>query len=70
MTISAVLKMPWVQGAVSGTLSAAAVDYHAFTSWKKWQDALHYDWSTASFRWLQGFVIGALTGAGLGAMFS
>lgn len=57
-------------GAVTGWLSAAAVDFHAFLAWKKLDDFITYDWSTALFRWGQGIVVGAVTGAGYGALVS
>jgi hypothetical protein len=55
-------------GALAGLTSAMIVDIGAFRGWKKWQDALTYDWGIASFRWFQGVVIGAITGAGYGAL--
>lgn len=58
---------PVFRGAVAGAGAAAVVDLHAFLTWKKFQDALTYDWGTAAFRWLQGAVTGAITGAGFGA---
>jgi hypothetical protein len=56
-----------VLGAASGAGAAALADYHAFQTWKRWQDAITYDWGTATFRWFSGAVTGALMGAGLGA---
>ena len=55
-------------GALTGAVAAAAVDFHAFLTWKKFSDAAHYDWGTATFRWCQGAVVGAVTGAGYGAL--
>lgn len=58
-----------VHGAVTGALGAAAVDFHAFQTWKNMSDLKTYDWGVAAFRWLQGAVIGAVTAgaaAGLG----
>ncbi len=52
-------------GGVSGLLTAATVDFQAFRAWKSFDDAASYGWSIAAFRWIQGSVIGALTGAGL-----
>lgn len=63
-----VLSFPSIRGALSGAVAAAVVDLHAFLTWKKFSDVTGYDWSTAAFRWVQGAVTGALTGAGLGAM--
>jgi len=57
-----------VTGAISGVLAAAAVDYHAFLTWKSFDDVKHDQWSTALFRWVQGAVMGAATSAGLGAL--
>lgn len=57
---------PAVQGAIGGLLSAAAVDFAAFRSWKSWHDIAEYSWGTAAFRWFQGAVIGAATAVGIG----
>jgi hypothetical protein len=61
------LAHPVVRGALAGLLAAAAVDLGAFRAWKTWQEAATYHWGTASFRWVQGACIGALTGLGFGA---
>jgi hypothetical protein len=53
------------KGALSGALAAAVVDFHAFTTWKSFHDAATYNWSTASWRWLQGAITGALVGGGM-----
>lgn len=53
-----------VQGALAGLGAAALVDFNAFRSWKSWQDASTYDWKVASFRWLQGAVVGAVAALG------
>lgn len=63
-----ILRSPAFHGALSGWLAAAAVDYHAFLTWKRLQDALAYDWGTAITRWVQGAVAGAVAGAGLTAL--
>lgn len=55
-------------GALTGWASAAATDYHAFTEWKSLDDAKKYDWGTALWRWVQGAVVGAVGGAGLGVI--
>ena len=60
------LQHPIVKGAIAGMVTAAAVDFAAFRSWKSWQDALTYSWSLAAWRWFQGAVIGAVTAAGIG----
>ncbi len=57
-----------LKGAGSGAVSAAWIDLLAFKSWKCWHDAAVYDWSTASWRWFQGAVVGALTAAGFAAI--
>lgn len=54
------------QGALSGALAAAVVDFAAFRSWKNMSEAYAYDWPTAFWRWFQGAVAGAVTAAGLG----
>lgn len=56
------------QGAISGLVSAAAVDYHAYTKFKSPDEFIAYDWRIALFRWSQGIVGGLLTGAGLSAL--
>jgi hypothetical protein len=66
--VQAFLAYPIVQGAITGFVGALAADVSAFRSWKQWNDAAIYDWGIASFRWFQGVVLGALTGAGLGAI--
>ena len=62
MTLHNFVNIPVVRGALSGILAAAAVDLHAFYAWKSFDDVKTYSWGTASFRWLQGAVMGALTG--------
>lgn len=59
---------PIVQGALTGALTAASVDYAAFRAWKSFQDAVTYDWKTALFRWVQGAIVGALTAVGFAAL--
>jgi len=49
-------------------LAAAAVDFAAFRAWKSFNDVATYDWSTASFRWFQGAVVGFLSAAGMEGM--
>jgi hypothetical protein len=66
--MSAVLASPITKGAVSGLVSAAAVDLQAFRSWKSFSDAVSYNWRVAAWRWLQGAILGALGAAGYGAM--
>lgn len=62
------LAMKSIAGALSGATSAASVDFAAFRTWKTWQDGIKYDWTTATFRWFQGAVVGAATGLGIGAI--
>lgn len=63
---------PRVQGAIHGALTgwvgAAAVDFHAFLSWKSIDDAKQWNWRLALLRWTQGLVGGAISGAGLTAL--
>ena len=56
------------QGALTGLLAAAAVDFHAFKAWQSFSDLKAYNWNVALFRWMQGAVIGALTSVGLGSL--
>lgn len=62
------LHLPFIQGGIAGLAVAAAVDLQAFRSWKSWDDIHRYDWNVASFRWAQGFAIGALGAIGLKAL--
>lgn len=64
----AFLMYPVVHGAVTGLITAAGIDLHAFLSWKKVQDAVAYDWGVALWRWFQGAVSGAIVAAGYGAV--
>lgn len=66
--MSAWVHVPWVSGALTGLMSAAAIDFRAFQSWKSFHEAAIYDWQTAGWRWLQGAVVGAMSGLGLGWM--
>lgn len=64
--------MPWwqhpiVHGAITGAVSAAAIDLAAFRKWSSWHDATTYQWGLASWRWFQGALYGGLTAAGLSA---
>jgi hypothetical protein len=68
MSFADILHNPIVQGAINGVVAAAVVDFAAFRSWKNVHDAAAYDWGTAAWRWFQGAVVGAATGAGLGAL--
>lgn len=66
MTFTAILTSPSLKGAVSGLVAAAVVDFSAFKAWKSFDDARHYDWKTAAWRWFQGAVAGAVITAGIG----
>lgn len=57
-------------GALNGAVAGAAIDRDAFAHWHSWHDAAIYDWGTATFRWFQGAVAGAATGAGIGYLFN
>lgn len=58
-----------VLAALGGAGVAAATDYHAFIgSWHNWHDVATYDWSTATFRWLQGAALGIAGALGLTAI--
>lgn len=63
-----IVHTPAFKGALSGFLSAAAVDFHALLKFNGWKDVKGYDWSVASWRWVVGTVTGALSGAGFSAM--
>lgn len=64
----AILANPLVHGALQGALAAATVDLLAFRKWSSWDDAAKYDWSVASWRWLQGAMTGLMAAAGLNAV--
>lgn len=62
---------PIVYAMVVGALGAAAADYDSFKKWKSVKEAVAYDWGTASWRWFQGAVVGAVAavaGMGIGGM--
>jgi hypothetical protein len=62
-----ILRSRAIQGALTGALSAAGIDFQAFRAWKSFDEARHYSWGLAAWRWFQGAVVGAITGAGYGA---
>ena len=64
MDFQAFLHSPVTLGAVSGALGAAIADVHA---WRSWRDA-RFNFATASWRWVQGAVLGAAGAAGIGAV--
>ena len=64
----AFLSSPLAHGALTGLITAAAVDVAAFRSWKSVDEAMHYAWKLAAWRWVQGVVWGVLTAAGMRAL--
>lgn len=68
MNLSELLSNTLVQGAITGFVSAALIDYQAFRSWKNAHDAMTYDWATAAFRWLQGTIGGLITASGIAGL--
>jgi hypothetical protein len=69
VAIVSILHSHAFHGAITGFLTAAAIDFHAFRSFKSWNDAAKYDWSLASFRWFQGVTYGIAAAYGLGQLF-
>lgn len=67
-TLVWLLHLPVTRGAINGVVAAAAVDVHAFLSWRDMHEFATYNWGTAALRWVQGAVIGAVTGAGYQAL--
>ena len=59
---------PYFHGAVVGAISSAVVDFQAFRTWKTWHDADTYSWGVASFRWIQGAILGVVTAVGIGGL--
>jgi hypothetical protein len=59
---------PMVRSVITGIVTAAAVDFQAFRSWKSLDDARRYGWGVAAWRWLLGAVAGVVTGLGFGAL--
>lgn len=64
--LQAIMQSPYIHGALTGLLAAAATDLHAFRSWQSFHDAASYNWDVAAWRWLQGAVLGTAGAAGLG----
>lgn len=60
-----ILSNSFVKGALVGWATAAKQDYAAFKTWKSFQDAMHYNWSVAVWRWIEGAITGAALGGGL-----
>lgn len=59
------LSYPIVQGVINGFCGAVVIDFLVFKKFQKWGDFQSYDWSVASFRWFQGILAGAISGAGI-----
>lgn len=53
-----------MNGAFTGFLIAAWIDYKAFRSWKSFDEAKKYAWRIAVWRWFQGAVVGAVAALG------
>lgn len=64
MDLAAVVHGPILQGMISGALGAAIADLRA---WQSWEDA-RFQIMTASWRWLQGAILGAVGAAGYSAV--
>jgi hypothetical protein len=62
------LQSPIGQGAVTGFVAAAAVDFLAFRSFKTWQDVATFDYRVAGIRWVTGIISGIVAALGLGAL--
>lgn len=67
--VHAWLHTPIGKAAIAGSLTAAAIDFKAFRTWKTWHDVATYSWSTATFRWCQGAIVGMCAAAGFQALF-
>jgi len=67
-TAHELLHSPAGVGALAGLLAAVRVDYEAFRAWDEWQDLQSYQWGLASFRWVKGAVIGAISALGVSAV--
>lgn len=68
MTLSVLVHSPYFHGALTGWLSAAATDFHAFKAMQTFKDVQEYKWSVALFRWVQGAIVGLIAAAGLSAL--
>lgn len=53
-------------GAIGGFLVAIRADRESFATWKCWNDVLTFDWRVASFRYVKGAAIGAVSVSALG----
>jgi hypothetical protein len=54
-------------GGVTGALAAFTTDVLAFRRFQSWHDLAEYSWGVASFRWVQGFVLGLIGASVWGA---
>jgi uncharacterized membrane protein YoaK (UPF0700 family) len=52
-------------GAMTGLTIAAYADIRTFLTWQNWNGTRDFRWDIALLRWIQGFIGGALAGAGL-----
>lgn len=57
--LSIMLHNPIVLAALGGWATAATVDWQAFKKFQSWHDLAEFGWGTATFRWVQGIVLGA-----------
>jgi hypothetical protein len=64
--VTAYLQHPIVVGAIGGAVGAARADFKSFKAFQSIDEFLAYDWKIAAFRVVQGAIIGAVMGAGLG----
>lgn len=63
---NALVHTPVGKGFLVGVMTAAVIDFNTFRMWKSWHDFATYDWGVATFRWVQGGVVGAVTSVGTG----
>lgn len=55
-----------VAGMCSGAIGAARADFHAYTTMRTPDEFRAYNWRVARFRWMQGAILGFVSGLGLG----
>lgn len=64
------LATPAVHGALIGLATAASVDLLALKVANSWGEFFAaFNWKVASFMWMKGILFGAISGAGLNALF-